>query len=107
MTDDSARVLRRIRFLVRKERVLFTQHANKEMYEDDFSSEDVLQALLGGELIENYPDHKRGPCSLINGLAVDSRPLHVVCGTGYPELVIITVYEPKPPKWISPIERRR
>lgn len=107
MTGDSAVLLKRIRILARNERILFTRHAHQEMVNDDFSSDDVLQALLNGDLIENYPDHKRGPCCLLNSSASDDRPIHVVCGTGYPELVIITVYEPKRPKWISPSERRR
>ena len=103
---DNQKLQRRIRYLTRKERILFTQHANIEMINDNFSNEDVIRALVDGEIIENYPDHKRGPCCLINGPALDERPVHVVCGTGYPELVIITVYEPKPPKWISPVKRR-
>lgn len=31
--------------------------------------------------------------------------LHVVSTTAQPVLVIITVYEPKPPKWVTPTQR--
>jgi hypothetical protein len=37
---------------------------------------------------------------------VEGRPLHVACTTGRPMVTIITVYEPKPPKWVTPSKRR-
>ena len=40
-------------------------------------------------------------------LANDERPLHVVCTTVRRPLIIITVYEPKPPKWTTPETRER
>jgi hypothetical protein len=33
--------------------------------------------------------------------------LHVVCTTAGPTLILITVYKPRPPKWVSPTQRRR
>jgi len=107
MPRDAADVVRRIRELVTNERVVFTLHAHEEMVGENFSADDTLHALASGELLENYPDHKRGPCCLINGTALDGRPLHAVCATALPNLVIITVYEPCAPKWITPRERRR
>src|SRR5438105_676580 len=98
--------LTRIRAQVEAETVQFTTHAHAEMEDDDFSAEDVLHALRSGELLEDYPDEQRGACCLVNGLSQDNRPLHVVCTTGADVLGIITVYEPKPPKWITPRERR-
>lgn len=35
----------------------------------------------------------------------NGRTLHVVCTINRSPLLIITVYEPKPPKWITPTRR--
>jgi hypothetical protein len=32
--------------------------------------------------------------------------VHVVCTTARPVLIIITVYEPRLPKWLTPTNRR-
>ncbi len=49
---------------------------------------------------------RRGACSLVSGLSQEGRPLHIVCTTAQPLLILITVYEPKPPKWVTPRKRR-
>ena len=107
MPGAAAGIVKRIRVLAAKERVLFTHHAQEEMADERFSADDTLHALASGELLENYPNHERGSCCLINGTALDGRPIHVVCASGLPDVVIITVYEPKPPKWLNPRQRRR
>jgi len=67
-------------------------------------------AIMGGEVIENYPDDPRGESCLLLGY-VEAIPVHVVMGwaTSQPNrektLRIITVYIPQPPKWDDP--RRR
>ena len=84
-----------------------TQHAQQEMAEEEILLEDLLEALRSssGQLLENYPEHRRGPCCLVNGYTQAGRALHVVCTTAVPLLIVITVYEPKPPKWITPTRR--
>jgi hypothetical protein len=56
--------------------------------------------------LEHYPEHRRGACCLVNGSTEEGRPLHVVCTTGQPLLILITVYEPRSPRWLTPRERR-
>ncbi|MBM4034573.1 MAG: DUF4258 domain-containing protein [Planctomycetes bacterium] len=83
-----------------------TLHADQEMLDEGFTLDDVVQAIQAAQVLENYPDHKRGPCCLLCGVTVSGRPVHAVCTTAQPVLVIITVYEPKPPKWVTPTHRR-
>jgi hypothetical protein len=90
---------------IRAGQVRFTIHAHQEMAAENFALDDVLEGLTGGQLLENYPEHKRGACALFGGLALDERPIHIVCTTGHPVLIVITVYEPKPPKWLTPTQR--
>jgi hypothetical protein len=75
------------------------------MVEEDIKLNEVLEAISSGEILENYPEHKRGPCCLVNGIANNDENIHIVCTTSLPLLVIITVYKPKYPKWITPTER--
>ena len=88
------------------EAVRITQHAEQEMAEEDFAYDDVVHALAGGEIIENYPEHRRGACCLLSGMTPLGRPVHVVCTTTNAVLILITIYEPKPPKWVTPTQRR-
>jgi hypothetical protein len=89
------------------ERLRITQHAQQEMVEEGITLDEVLQAIATGQILENYPEHRRGACCLLNGMTRQSRPLHIVCTTTQPVLIIITVYEPKPPKWVTPTQRER
>ena len=77
------------------------------MVEEDISLDQLRQALVTGRILENYPEHRRGPCCLVSGNTLAGRPLHVVCTTAQPALIIITTYEPKPPKWPTPTQRGR
>lgn len=100
-------ILLHLREQAAHEAVRITQHAQEEMAAEDVLLDDVLQAIASGEILEDYPEHRRGACCLVGGYTAERRPLHVVCTTAQPLLIIITVYEPKPPKWSTPTERGR
>jgi hypothetical protein len=104
---DQEAILARIRAQARAEKLRVTQHGQQEMAEEDFTLDDVLEAIAAGQVLENYPEHRRGACCLLGGSTRSERPLHVVCTTARPTLIIITAYEPRPPKWITPTQRRR
>jgi hypothetical protein len=100
-------IVEQIRAQAAAENFRVTQHAQQEMVEEDITLDEVLQAIATGQIVEHYPEHRRGACCLLSGLARQSRPLHIVCTTALPVLIIITVYEPKSPKWETPTQRRR
>jgi Domain of unknown function (DUF4258) len=106
VTDEEA-VLEQIRAQAQADNFRLTLHAQQEMVDKNISLDETLQALATGQILENYPQHRRGACCLVNGLTLHSRPLHVVCTTAQPVLIIITVYEPKPSKWVTPTQRGR
>lgn len=83
-----------------------TQHAQIEMDAEEITLDEVLMAITRGQILEDYPDHRRGQCCLLYGRTPKGRHLHIVCTTAQPMLIIITVYEPIPPKWVSPTQRR-
>lgn len=113
MTDpahirDPAAIRKQVRRQVHDDRITFGPHAIEEMENEDppISVEDVHEALLDGRVLENYPDARRGPCCLMYGDTQEGRPIHVVCTTGRADnLFVITVYEPKPPTFVTPTQR--
>lgn len=65
----------------------------------------LLSALDSAVPVEDYPDAERGACCLVYGATPAGRPMHVVCAVPADEVIVVTVYEPKPPKWITPTRR--
>jgi len=109
MTDltDLAAVTATIHAQARSGNVRFTLHAHEEMIEDGIHVDQVLEAVQGCQILENYAEHRRGACCLVLGYLKGGRPLHVVCTTSNPVLVVVTVYAPRRPKWNSPTQRGR
>ncbi len=74
------------------------------MKERFISAAEVRQALANAEILELYPGYVWGPCCLIVGVTQQGRYIHVVCTTAG-TLWLVTVYEPVPPRWITPKQR--
>lgn len=103
--DDKSRIETMISELALAGLLKLTVHAHAEMIEEDITAAELSKCLINCALLENYPDHKRGACCLVCGQGETDRYLHVVCTSDLPELIIITVYEPKFPKWETPYKR--
>jgi hypothetical protein len=99
-----------IRRLVAAGRYEVSIHAQQERLDDDLDVTDVEQALLTGEILEEYPDDPRGESCLMLGFAT-GRPVHVVLGWARRQAIrrrtlrVITVYIPQRPKWVDPRTR--
>jgi hypothetical protein len=89
---------------VRDQEYVYSLHADIERRSDELTFRQIESALLRGEILERYPDTGRGESCLILGFA-DDIPIHIVCGRRGMQIVIITVYVPKPPKFIDPWKR--
>ena len=98
-------ILEEIHAQAEAENIRITQHAHQEMVEEHISLDEILEAVSRGQILENYPKHRRGACCLLYGATRTGRPLHIVCTMARPVLIIITVYEPKAPKWVTPTQR--
>lgn len=104
--NDVDRVLQRIRAQARDGSIRVTAHAQQAMIDEDMSPAEVRESISQGRILENYPDHLRGACCLLFGATRGGRPLRVVCTSSAPLLIVITVYEPMPPKWVTATQRR-
>ena len=71
-------IINHLRSLIDKNEYYITQHAHTEMYEEFYAIDDVTYGIKNGEIIEHYPEHKRGTCCLINGKTNKNRPIHIV-----------------------------
>jgi hypothetical protein len=80
-------------------------HAHQEMVEEDITYSHLREVLFEPCILENYPEHKRGPCCLVCRQTAEGRHLHVVCTTSLEVIVVIATYEPKPPRWATPFKR--
>jgi Domain of unknown function (DUF4258) len=68
--------------------------------ERGISDREVVEALLNGEIIEEYPEDKYGTSCLVLGRTIAARPWHVQCSLP-PTVWVITLYEPDPQEWIN------
>lgn len=83
----------------------FSDHAVKRMIKRSIDRSEVEQAILSGEIIEEYPEDKYSPGCLIYGKTEEGRNLHVQISLP-PRIVVVTVYEPDPREWINHKIRR-
>ena len=77
-----------------------TRHAREQSGKRRIGAESVVFALASGEVLEEYPGDPRGPSALVLGFTIDGRAIHAVCAVDLGgTLLIVTVYEPRPPRW--------
>lgn len=92
--------------LVRRDKYHYSGHAEGRMAERGVTDAQVKETVLTGEVLETYTEDLRGWSYLVLGFP-EGRPLHVQVGYNrYRRLaIIITLYVPEPPKWITPRQR--
>lgn len=98
-----------IQQLVRQGRYEVSIHAQQERLDEDLDIIEIEEALVQGEILEDYPNDPRGESCLVFGYA-GAKPIHIVVGWARKSvseqiLRIITVYIPQLPKWIDPRTR--
>ena len=93
--------------IAKNKKILFLPHAIKQMSRLDrmISTEDIKEVIKYGEIIEDYPEDKRGASCLV--AYINQRPIHVVCSPKNDYLAIITAYIPDPKLWIENFKKRR
>ena len=93
-----------IKVKTRANEFLLSDHADHEAADESIDIAEIRQAILNGAILEEYADTGRGESCLIIGFA-NERPIHIVCGWRRDRVLVITVYIPKPPKFIDPWTR--
>jgi len=101
-----AAVLVRIKALATAGRYQLSSHVTARMAQHEITLAEMLEVIAIARLLENYPTFYQGPACLIYGDTTARRPIHIVCSTTLPTLILITVYVPTSPKWLAPMQRR-
>ncbi|MBX3058182.1 MAG: DUF4258 domain-containing protein [Anaerolineae bacterium] len=88
---------------------LIKSHAVQHALKEGFERKHMVEAILNGQVIEDYPDDQRmlicGRTKLIERIAIY---LHIVCEYADPVFIeIVTAYIPDERLWESPPSRRR
>ncbi len=89
-----------------EKRFRYTKHGVEQRINRSITSKEIEQAILKGEIIEDYPSDKYGPSLLIYGKTKRGKALHIQIAL-LPIISIVTVYEPDPAEWIEGKIRRK
>lgn len=96
--------IEQIKNLAAQKKYCLSFHAEIERDADLITAREINETFLSPEakIIEHYPNDPRGSSCLVLGFTKENLPIHIICGVGEPEtLVIITVYRPDPDEWID------
>lgn len=89
------------------EQVIYSKHFVDRCRERDIQLGEAENAILTGEIIEEYPNDYPFPSCLILGTDFGHNSLHVVCSQSKDYLYMISVYHPSPDKWESDMRTRK
>jgi hypothetical protein len=94
--------------LVVHDKYHYSGHAEERMAWRGITDAQVKDTILAGEVLETYTEDIRGRSYLVLGFP-GGQPVHVQIGYNrYRGLaIVVTVYVPEPPKWITPGQRGR
>ena len=104
------KTIEEIREYLRNGQFEFSYHAFKRAVERNIIESEIRELVENSELIEDYPDDKYAPSSLLSGFTKSGRPLHIQVTrieTGEGLIKIITTYQPDEEGWINNYSVRR
>ena len=93
-----------IKSKARNNQYVYSHHAEIERRAEGLTFAQVEEALLSSQVLEQYPDTGRGESCLVVGFAGEMA-IHAVCGWRGEKVALITVYIPRPPKFVDPWTR--
>ena len=96
-----------IKEFIRTGKIRWTNHCVVRLFQRNISQEDIENALLNGEIIEEYENDYPYPSCLVYGIDLNNKVLHVVCGANETELWVITAYYPDNIKWKDDLKTRK
>ena len=96
-----------IKQLIKNQKIRWTNHVMIRLLQRNITQNDVENALLNGEIIEEYEDSYPYPSCLVYGINLNDKVLHIVCGSKGEELWIITAYYPDNIEWERDLKTRK
>jgi hypothetical protein len=83
-------------------KILWSRHAVAELAVEGWKRRQVEDALLNGEVIEDYPPlHRPLPDCLVFAWVTSTTPIHIVVAIDQDldRLLVVTVYQPSEEEW--------
>ena len=99
----------KIRELVGQGQVQISAHGYDELANDDLLAREIIAGVSEAVVVEDYPDHHKGPCALVLQKDKQDKPVHVVWGLpkgAQAPAVLVTAYRPDPSRWADGFTRR-
>lgn len=96
-----------LRKICMPENIEITMHAAKRLEQRGILIKDVINCIINGEIIEQYPTDYPYPSCLILGISVSGKFLHVVVGSNQTLLWVVTAYYPDNNKWSEDLKVRK
>lgn len=101
--------LETIHSLIKAERYQIKLHAVQHGWKEGFGEKQMVEAILAGQIIEQYPERQRalicGRTTLGENVQIY---LHVVCEQYYSDQIdLVTAYIPDELEWEKPPLKRR
>ena len=84
-----------------------TSHLMLRCRQRNITYSEIKQAIINGEVIEEYPYDFPYPSCLIFGITLVNRIIHVVVGMAESKLWLITAYEPDRQLWSKDLKTRK
>jgi len=103
---EASAILNLLRQAVHQQQISLSLHAAEEALAEHITRPEIEAAMLRARLLEDYPDWWLGPSCLVYGRTQAGRDIHIVVSYAGLPVTIITVYEPQPPKWVTPTRRK-
>jgi hypothetical protein len=85
-------IVRRIKQCAQDRLLLFSDHARREMNDDQFDEADVSSAILKGKVTSRQTRGARGTRYVFRGAAIDGREMELVSRIARGGVRIVTVY---------------
>lgn len=67
----------KVKKLVKSDKFIISHHARVRMFKRNISTDEIMEIIIKGEIIEDYAQDKPCPSALILGY-LDNRPFHAV-----------------------------
>ena len=99
--------IEKVKVLCIERKKKWTGHVAARMQERGIKRDDIINCIINGEIIEDYPNDYPNPSCLMFGYTLNNRVIHVVIGYDGENIYIITAYYPNTDKFELDMKTRR
>ncbi|WKY46968.1 DUF4258 domain-containing protein [Eubacteriaceae bacterium ES3] len=99
--------IEKLRVLYKQDLVFLTQHVIERCKQRNIRPSNIREAVMTGEIIEDYPNDFPTPSCLILGMTSFDVSIHVVIASNGETAKIVTAYYPDKDKWEADLKTRK